>query len=78
MPKIIPALFTLATLWWVKAPSLQAETMYAISYEAANTPTIPNLFRFDSATPGTITTPQPITGLGSGESLFDIFIVTAY
>ena len=57
MPKFISALITLGG---ASLLSLQAETIYALSY-GGNTPA--SLFSFDSAAPGVITTPRPITGL---------------
>ena len=61
MPKLIPALCTLAALSWMGASSLPAETIYAISQDSNTTTT--DLFSFDSATPNVITTLRPITGL---------------
>ncbi len=62
MPKLISALCTLAALGCLGASSLPAETIYATS-ENTNTYPFNNLFSFDSATPGVITTSRPITGL---------------
>ena len=70
MPKLIPALFTLAMLGGAGALSLPAETIYALSYDASGPA---SLFSFDSATPGVITTPRPITGLGQ-KRLTDIAV----
>ena len=64
MSKLIPALCTLAALWVMGASSLRAETIYAMNYEAGVP--VADLFSFDSATPGAITTPQRITGITGG------------
>ena len=72
MPKFIPAFFTLTTLWWATASPLPAETIYALN-SLPNTDR-PDLFSFDSAMPGVITTPTPITGLTNYEALFEIAI----
>ena len=63
MPKLIPALCTLAALSWMGASSLPAETIYATNQDYnPNTNTFADLFSFDSATPGVITTLRPIAG----------------
>ena len=67
MPKFISALCTLAVLSWMGASALRAETVYAINDSG---PT--SLFSFDSATPGVITTPKPITGLVIPASPYDL------
>ena len=59
MPKLMSALCTLAALSCLGAGPLPAETIYAVNLDG-NTM---DLFSFDSATPGVITTPRPITGL---------------
>ena len=61
MPKLISALYTLAALGCLGASSLPAETIYATSYNMNTFAS--EIFSFDSATPGVITTPRPITGL---------------
>jgi hypothetical protein len=46
-----------------------AETVYGISSGV-----VPSLLQWDSATPGTVSTPKPISGLGIGESILGIDI----
>ncbi len=63
MSKLISVLCALVALGCVGA-SLRAETIYAMDYEVG-TP-VADLFSFDSATPGIITTPQRTTGIVGG------------